>query len=138
MYGVLAGSISIIPGIYVREASVAELWCAYKRQLYLANYDKNPDFQQKGMTLTSFRNYVRMAHGLKLIRHIKTHPPDYELYADSLRYMTEEDLFEYTAAMRKVFKLTPRGLVSRDWNRISKVYHEKYPGKRRDSQAPDE
>ena len=113
------------------EASVAELWCAYKRQLYLANHGKNGEGIQQGLLLQSFRNYLRMALGLKLIKHVKTHPPEYQLYADSLRYMTEGDMFGYTSAMRKVFKLTLKGFGSRDWNRISTVYHEKFPGKRK-------
>ncbi len=129
IYGVLSGRLDIIPGIFVTEASAAELWCAYKRQLYLINYSKGESDIQPGLTLQSFRSYLRMAYGLKLIKYMRTHPPEYELYADSLRYMTEGDLFEYTSAMRKVFQLTPRGLGSRDWNRISTKYHEKFPGK---------
>lgn len=129
IYGVLGGSIGIIPGAHVTEASVAQLWCAYKRQLYLANYEKTEDDQQSGLNLRSFQNYLLMAKGLKLIRHVKTHSPDYELYAESLRYMAEEDLFQYTLAMRKVYKLTPKGLVSHDWDRLSSVYHQKFPGK---------
>jgi hypothetical protein len=126
IHDVLAGKIGIIPGVYVTEASAAELWCAYKRQLYLANYKKAEDHQQLGLTLRSFRNYLWMARGLKLIRHVKTHSPDYKLYADSLRYMAEDDLFEYSLAMRKVYKLTPKGLVSSDWDRLSLVYHQKF------------
>ena len=129
IHGVLDGKVDIIPGIYVTEADVAELWCAYKRQLYLGNFKKAEDNQQRGLTLRSFRNFLWMARGLKLIRYIKTHPPDYELYADSLRYMTEGDMFHYSLAMRKVYKLTPKGLVSGDWDRISTVYHEKFPGR---------
>ena len=50
IHGVLKGKESIIPGVYVTEADVAELWCAYKRQLYLTNFKKAEDNQQRGLT----------------------------------------------------------------------------------------
>jgi hypothetical protein len=138
IHGVLDGKEDIIPGVYVTEADVAELWCAYKRQLYLANFKKDENNQQRGLTLRSFQNYLMMAKGLKLIRYIKTHPPEYELHADSLRYMTEDDMFQYSLAMRKVYKLTPKGLVSGDWDRISTAYHKKFPGSKKVMNEADE
>ena len=138
IHSVLKGKESIIPGVYLTEASAAELWCAYKRQLYLTNYRKSETNQQRGLTLRSFRNFLWMAKGLKLIRLVKTHLLDHELYADSLRYMTQDDMFQYSLAMRKVYRLTPKGLVSSDWDRISTAYHEKFPGNLKVANRADE
>jgi len=130
IYGLLTSSIELIPGVFIKDANVAELWCGYKRQIYLANYEKQECDIQQGMSLVSFRYYLRMAHDLRLIRELGIDPPEYSLYADSLRYMTDDDMFVYGPAMRRRFKITPVGFGSTKWSSLKSFYQEKHSGKK--------
>ena len=128
---ILIGAIPLIPGAFVQEASVAELFLAYKRLLYIENSYRFEGFEQKGMTCRSFRNYMRHAHGLKLIEYVKTVTQDEPLYAELAKYVETKDGFEYGNAMRKVFKITQKGQTSSDWDGLCGAYREKHKKRKR-------
>jgi len=82
------------------------------------------------MTARSFLNYLRFAIGLKLIERVGTNPPEAPVYAEFIKYLEPKDGFEYTLAMRRVFKITPNGRVADDWDSLRIAYDEKHKSKK--------
>jgi hypothetical protein len=125
---VLLGEIPLKTGELVHEASITDIYVAYKGFLRFKNESRPQEKKLKGMNLLSFTTLFKFARYLGLVEHVRDEPRHEPSYGNLHRVENGNGL-HIVPGTRRIFRLTDKGRADDEsWNDLCGTWRKQHRG----------